>query len=162
MNKVKKHEVVEQLTAEFTKDSSIFVCDYKGSKTKDLETLRNAVRDAEGKVQVVKNNLAKIALANNGIEANYEENNIFIWGDDQITLAKLVVKYADAHKDAFKVKSAVIEGEVKDADYVIEVSKLPTKDELLGMVAYMMKAPLSKMAFGLQNLIEKKQNNEEE
>lgn len=162
MNKVKKHEVVEQLTAEFTKDSSIFVCDYKGSKTKDLETLRNAVRDAEGKVQVVKNNLAKIALANNGIEANYEENNIFIWGDDQITLAKLVVKHAEAHKDAFKVKSAVIEGEVKDADYVIEVSKLPTKDELLGMVAYMMKAPLSKMAFGLQNLIEKKQNNEEE
>jgi len=162
LNKAKKYEVVEQLTAEFTKDASIFVCDYKGSKTKDLESLRNAVRDSEGKVQVVKNNLAKIALANNGIEASYEENNIFIWGEDQITLAKLIVKYAEAHKDDFKVKSAVIEGEVKDADYVLEVSKLPTKDELLGMVAYMMKAPLSKMAFGLQNLIEKKQNNEEE
>jgi large subunit ribosomal protein L10 len=161
LKKAKKYEVVEQLTAEFTKDKSIFVCDYKGSKTKDLEALRNAVRDAEGKVQVVKNNLAKIALANNGIEAEYEDNNIFIWGEYQITLAKLIVKYAEAHKDAFKVKSAVIEGEVKDADYVLEVSKLPTKDELLGMVAYMMKAPLTKMAFGLQNLIEKKQNEEE-
>jgi len=162
LNKAKKYEVVEQLTAEFTKDASVFVCDYKGSKTKDLESLRNAVREAEGKVQVVKNNLARIALANNGIEASYEENNIFIWGEDQITLAKLIVNYAKEHTDDFKVKSAVIEGEVKDADYVIEVSKLPTKDELLGMVAYMMKAPLSKMAFGLQNLIEKKQNNEEE
>jgi len=162
LNKAKKYEVVEQLTAEFTKEANIFVCDYKTSKTKDLENLRNAVRDAGGKVQVVKNNLAKIALANNGIEADYEENNIFIWGEDQITLAKLVVKHAEAHKEAFKVKSGVIEGEVKDAEYVVEVSKLPTKDELLGMVAYMMKAPLSKMAFGLQNLIEKKQNNEEE
>jgi large subunit ribosomal protein L10 len=104
LNKEKKHEVVEQLTAEFTKDASIFVCDYKGSKTKDLETLRNAVREAEGKVQVVKNNLASIALKNNGVEANYEENNIFIWGEDQITLAKLVVKHAEAHKDAFKVR----------------------------------------------------------
>jgi large subunit ribosomal protein L10 len=157
LNKVKKYEVVEQLTAEFTKDASIYVCDYKGSKTKDLEDLRNAVREADGKVQVIKNNLARIALANNGIEASYEDNNIFIWGEDQITLAKLVVKHAEAHKDDFKVKSAVIEGEVKDADYVIEVSKLPTKDELLGMVAYMMKAPLTKFAYGLQNLIEKKE-----
>ena len=160
MNKVKKQEVVEQLTAEFTKDISIYVCDYKGSKTKDLEGLRNAVREAEGKVQVVKNNLARIALANNDIEASFEENNIFIWGEDQITLAKLIVNYAKEHKDEFKVKSAVIEGEVKDSDYVIEVSKLPTKDELLGMVAYMMKAPLTKFAFGLQNLIEKKSEEE--
>jgi len=160
LKKAKKYEVVEQLTNEFTPDKSIFVCDYKGSKTKDLEALRNAVREAEGKVQVVKNNLAKIALANNGIEASYEENNIFIWGEDQITLAKIIVNYAKEHKDAFKVKSAVIEGEIKDADYVVEVSKLPTKDELLGMVAYMMKAPLTKMAFGLQNLIEKKQEEE--
>ena len=156
MKKDKKQEVIEQLTAEFTKDVSVYVCDYKGSKTKDLEGLRNAVREAEGKVQVVKNNLARIALANNDIEASFEENNIFIWGEDQISLAKLIVNYAKEHKDEFKVKSAVIEGEVKDSDYVIEVSKLPTKDELLGMVAYMMKAPVAKFAFGLQNLIEKK------
>ena len=157
MNKVKKQQVVEQLTKEFTKEANIFVCDYKGSKTKNLETLRDAVREADGQVQVIKNNLAKIALANNGIEVSYEENNIFIWGEDQITLAKLVVKYAEAHKEEFKVNSSVIEGEVKDAEYVIEVSKLPTKDELLGMVAYMMKAPLTKFAYGLQNLIEKKE-----
>ena len=160
MNKAKKQEVIEQLTAEFTKDNSIFVCDYKGSKTKDLEGLRNAVREAEGKVQVIKNNLARIALSNNDIEATFEENNIFIWGEDQITLAKLIVNYAKDHNDEFKVKSAVIEGEVKDSDYVIEVSKLPTKDELLGMVAYMMKAPVAKFAFGLQNLIEKKSEEE--
>jgi len=160
LNKAKKYQVVEELTAEFTKDTNIYVCDYKGSTHKELESLRNAVREAGGKVRVVKNNLAKLALANNGIETSFEENNIFIWGEDQITLAKLVVKHATDHKDAFKVKSAVIEGEVKDAEYVIEVSKLPTKDELLGMVAYMMKAPLTKFAFGLQNLIEKKSEEE--
>jgi large subunit ribosomal protein L10 len=160
LKKAKKYEVVEQLTNEFTKEVSIYVCDYKGSTHKQLENLRNAIREAGGKVQVVKNNLAKIALANNGIEASYENNNIFIWGEDQITLAKLVVKHASDNKDVFKVKSAIIEGEVKDADYVLEVSKLPTKDELLGMVAYMMKAPLTKFAFGLQNLIEKKSEEE--
>ena len=157
MKKEKKQQVVEQLTNEFTKDVSIFVCDYKGTATKELESLRNNVRELEGKTQVVKNNLARIALSNNGIDASFENNNIFIWGEDQISLAKAVVKFAEAHKDTFVVKSAIIEGEIKDADYVIEVSKLPTKDELLGMVAYMMKAPLTKFAYGLQNLIEKKE-----
>jgi len=157
LNKVKKQEVIEQLTAEFTKDNSIYVCDFKGSKTKDLEELRNAVREAGGQVQVVKNNLARIALANNGVEATYEDNNIFIWGEDQITLAKVITKHAAAHKDTFKIKGAVIEGEVKDAAYVEEVSKLPTKDELLGMVAFMMKAPVAKFAWALNKLIEKKE-----
>ncbi|NPA55700.1 MAG: 50S ribosomal protein L10 [Epsilonproteobacteria bacterium] len=160
MTKQQKQQIVEALANEWTNEVSIYVCDYKGSTHKELEALRNAIREAEGKVQVVKNNLARLALAKNGVEASYEDNNIFIWGEDQISLAKLVVKHAEAHKDVFKVKSAVIEGEVKDADYVIEVSKLPTKDELLGMVAYMMKAPLTKFAYGLQNLIEKKSEEE--
>ena len=139
-----------------TKDVSVFYADFKGQTVKDLEALRKAVREAGGKTRVIKNTLARIAFANNGIEVDFEDNNIFVWGEDQITLAKLVVKFAEAHKEEFKVNSSVIEGEVKDAEYVIGVSKLPTKDELLGMVAYMMKAPLTKFAYGLQNLIEKK------
>lgn len=156
MTRVQKQGIIDALSAELTKEASVYVCDYKGSKTKDLEDLRNSIREAEGKVQVVKNTLVKLALEKNGIEASFVDNNIFIWGEDQITLAKLVTKYADAHKDDFQIKSAIVEGEVKDAAYVVEVSKLPTKDELLGMVAYMMKAPLTKFAYGLQNLIEKK------
>jgi large subunit ribosomal protein L10 len=93
------------------------------------------------------------------VDVDFEENNIFVWGEDQITLAKIITKHAKDYKDTFKIKGAVVEGEVKDADYVVEVSKLPTKDELLGMVAYMMKAPVTKFAYGLQNLIEKKEED---
>ena len=155
MNKVKKHEVVEQLTAEFTKDSSIFVCDYKGSKTKDLETLRNAVRDAEGKVQVVKNNLAKIALANNGIEANYEENNIFIWGEDQIATCKVADKSAIANKDNFSIKAGVIESKVADLATIEAMAKLPGRDELLGMLLNVWNAPVQNFTIGMSALAKK-------
>ena len=160
MKKELKKQIVEELSNEFTKDVSVFYADFKGQTVKDLEKLRNAVREAEGKSRVVKNTLAKIAFANNGIEVEFEENNIFIWGEDQITLAKIVTKHAKDYKDSFKIKGAVIEGEVKDAAYVEEVSKLPTKDELLGMVAFMMKAPIAKFAWGLNKLIEKKESEE--
>jgi large subunit ribosomal protein L10 len=157
MKKELKQQIVQELSNEFTNEVSVFYADFKGQTVKDLEVLRKAVREAEGKARIVKNTLAKIAFKNNGIEADFEENNIFIWGEDQITLAKIITKHAKDNKDTFKIKGAVIEGEVKDVAYVEEVSKLPTKDELLGMVAFMMKAPIAKFAWGLQKLIEKKE-----
>ena len=157
MKKELKKQIVEELSNEFNSDVSVFFADFKGQTVKDLEALRKAVREADGKARIVKNTLARIAFKNNGIDVDFEENNIFIWGEDQITLAKIITKHAAAHKDTFKIKGGVIEGEVKDAAYVEEVSKLPTKDELLGMVAFMMKAPVAKFAWGLQKLIEKKE-----
>jgi len=156
MKKELKYKIVEELSNEFTKDVSVFYADYKGQSVQSLEALRKAVREAEGKAKVIKNSLASIAFANNEIEVSFEENNIFIWGEDQITLAKIITKHEKDNKDTFKIKGAVIEGEVKDVAYVEEVSKLPTKDELLGMVAFMMKAPVAKFAWGLNKLIEKK------
>jgi large subunit ribosomal protein L10 len=157
MKKELKRQIVEELSKEFTNEVSIFYADFKGQSVKDLEALRKAVRVADGKAKIVKNTLARLAFANNGVEINFEENNIFIWGEDQITLAKIITKHAAANKDTFKIKGAVVEGEVKDVAYVEEVSKLPTKDELLGMVAFMMKAPIAKFAWGLNKLIEKKE-----
>jgi len=157
MKKELKQQIVEELSKEFTSDVSIFYADFKGQTVKQLEELRKAVREAEGKTRVIKNTLARIAFKNNGIEVDFEDNNVFVWGEDQITLAKILVKHAKNYKDSFKIKGAVIEGEVKDVAYVEEVSKLPTKDELLGMVAFMMKAPIAKFAWGLNKLIEKKE-----
>jgi len=157
MKKELKRQIVEELSKEFTNDVSIYYADFKGQTVKELEELRKAVREAQGKARVVKNTLARIAFKNNGVDVDFEDNNIFVWGEDQITLAKVLVKHASKYKDSFKIKGAVIEGEVKDVAYVEEVSKLPTKDELLGMVAFMMKAPIAKFAWGLQKLIEKKE-----
>ena len=160
MKKELKKQIVEELSKEFTNEVSVFYADFKGQTVKDLEKLRKAVREAEGKARVVKNTLARIAFKNNGIEVDFEENNLFVWGEDQITLAKILTKHAKDYKDTFKIKGAVIEGEIKDAAYVEEVSKLPTKDELLGMVAFMMKAPIAKFAWGLNKLIEKKEQEQ--
>ncbi len=161
MKKELKSKIVEELSKEFNSDVSVFFADFKGQTVKELEALRKSIREAEGQVRVVKNTLASLAFKNNDVEVEFEENNIFVWGEDQITLAKILTKHAAAHKNSFKIKGGVVEGEVKDAAYVEEVSKLPTKDELLGMVAFMMKAPVAKFAWGLNKLIEKKSENEE-
>jgi len=159
MTRSKKAEVIENLTSSFNElGSTIAVCDYKGLSVKELENIRNDVRKIEGKTQVVKNTLANIALKNAGKEG-YElsDTNILVWGEDQLMIAKTVAKYAKEFKDKFVIKKAYLDGEFKDSEAVIELSKLPGREELLGMLLSVWTAPLRGMVTGLDNLAKKRE-----
>lgn len=158
MTKQKKQEVVESLKSDFSASSAIIVCDYKGLKVRQLETLRTQARSAEIKVQVIKNTLAKIAM--NSVELPEQEikdTNIFIWGNDQIALSKIVCKFAQENKDSFSLKFGYFDKEVVDANHIEAISKLPSKDELIGMLLSVWTAPARYFVTGLDNLRKQKE-----
>jgi large subunit ribosomal protein L10 len=160
MTKAQKAEVIDYLTSSFKETEAIAVCDYKGLTVKDLEALRNKVREIGGKTQVVKNTLANIALKNAGKEGyDLNETNLLVWGEDQLTIAKTVAKFASDKKDLFSIRKAYLDGEFKEAADLITLSKLPGKEELLGMLLSVWTAPLRNMVTGLDNLAKK---NEEQ
>ena len=64
MTRSEKSEIIAKLEAEFKENEAIIVCDYRGLNVKKLEVLRNAAREQNVKVQIVKNTLANIALKN--------------------------------------------------------------------------------------------------
>ena len=158
MTRAKKAEVIEQLTSSFNElGSTIVVCDYKGLNVKELETVRNEVRKVEGKTRVVKNTLANIALKNAGKEGyELKDTNILIWGKDQLMISKTVAKFTKEYS-SFQIKKAYIDGEFKDSESVIELSKLPGREELLGMLLSVWTAPLRGFVTGLDNLAKKKE-----
>ena len=85
MTKNEKAKIVSALQDEFSSNDAIVVADFKGLSVKKLEALRNAAKDANISVQVVKNTLANIALNNagkTGIEL--KDTNIFVWGKDSL------------------------------------------------------------------------------
>lgn len=156
MTKAQKAEVIDYLTSSFKESEAIAVCDYKGMTVKELEALRNKVRSVGGQTQVVKNTLANIALKNAGKEG-YEltETNVLVWSNDQLTLAKTVANFAKDSKDLFKIRQAYLDGEFKSAEELIALSKLPGREELLGMLLSVWTAPLRGMVTGLDNLSKK-------
>ena len=82
MTRVEKATLIDELTESFKSSNAIAVCDYKGLTVAQLESLRKDVRGRGGKVQVVKNTLASIALKNaekDGLEL--DGTNIFVGGD---------------------------------------------------------------------------------
>ena len=159
MNREEKAKLIANLTDEFKVSDAIIVCDYKGLSVRKLESLRIKAKEIDAKVQVVKNTLANIALNNaekSGLEL--KDTNIFIWGEDQIKVSKLVVDFAKT-SDLFAVKTAFMEGEVATAAKVEALSKMPSRDELLAMLLQVWNAPITNFTIGLDALRAKKEQS---
>ena len=157
MTRNEKVEIVESLSEEFKTSGALAVCDYKGLTVPELENLRIAAKEANVKVRVIKNTLAAIAMKNadvSGIELT--DTNIFVWGEDQLDVTKVVAKFAEK-SDKFVIKTAYIDGEVADAAKVEALSKMPSRDELIGMLLQTWMAPVTNFTIGLDALRAKKE-----
>jgi len=158
MTKQQKAEVIDFLTSEFKESQAIVVCGYNGISHKDLESLRKDAKESGVKVQVAKNTLATVSVKNAELgDIELTGNNIFLWSEDQISACKIADKFATANKDKFEIKSGIIEGEIADLATVNAFAKLPSRDELLGMLAATWMAPLTNFTIGLDALRKKKE-----
>ncbi len=159
MTKDKKSAIIETLSSEF-KDCNIAICDYKGLNVKQLESFRVAVYSENIKVQVIKNTLASIAFKNVGInDLKLKDTNIFVWGKDQIALAKAITQFATQTDGKFIIKHGFFEGSVVDVKYIDTVSKMPSRDELLGMLLSVWMGPVRYFVTAMDNLRKQKEEN---
>jgi large subunit ribosomal protein L10 len=157
MNKQQKFEIIENLTSEFKNSQAIVVCGYNAITHKELEALRIDARANGTKVQVAKNSLVTVAVKNAELgEVALSGTNIFLWSEDQISACKVADKFATAKKEKFEIKSGIIEGEIADLATVNAFAKLPSRDELLGMLAATWMAPVQNFTIGLDALSKKK------
>ncbi len=153
MTRQNKEEIVSYLTDEFKEANAILVCGFSGLTVSQIETARALANEAGTKVQVVKNTLASIALKNAELEAlELKEANILVWGDDQVSVCKVADKAATDFKDKWVIKSGLFEGKVADLDQIAAIAKLPSRDELIGMLLSVWTAPARNMVTGLDNL----------
>jgi large subunit ribosomal protein L10 len=159
LTREEKAQVIATLTEAFKSSDAVAVCEYKGLKVSELEALRNKAREVGVQVRVVKNTLADIAFKQAGIEGfELKDTNIFLWGDDQLNVAKVVSKFAESN-DIFTVKAAYMDGEITDAAKVEALSKMPSRDELLAMLLQVWKAPIANFTIGLDALRAKKEES---
>jgi large subunit ribosomal protein L10 len=161
MTRTQKEAIVSELSTAFANQGAIIVCDYKGMTVEALEGVRKLAKENDVHVQVVKNTLAKLALKNADCEElELVNNNIFIWGEDQIATCKVADKSAQANKEHFSIKAGLIESKVADLATIEAMAKLPSRDELLGMLLNVWNGPIRSFTIGLQALADKKKEEE--
>jgi large subunit ribosomal protein L10 len=159
MTRTEKEQLVVHMTAEFKEAGAIIVCDYKGMTVPDLESVRAQAREDDNKVMVVKNTLASIALKNAGCDdLALTETNLIIWGETQVLPCKVADKAATTFKGKFSIKSGLLEGKTADIETINAMAKLPTRDELIGMLLNVWNAPVQNFTIGLKALADKKES----
>jgi large subunit ribosomal protein L10 len=158
MTRTEKEAIVNELSTAFADQGAVVVCDYKGMTVEALEGVRKLAKENDVQVRVVKNTLAALALKNaNCEEMELVDNNIFIWGEDQIATCKVADKSAEANKGNFSIKSGLIESKIADIATINAMAKLPGREELLGMLLNTWNGPVRNFTIGLQALATKKE-----
>lgn len=157
MTKTQKAEIIKVLSNEFKTAQTVVFCEYKGLSVSALEGLRKEARAKDTRVQVVKNTLATVALANAELTGVVlKDTNILVWGKDSVATAKVVSDFTKKN-DKFAIKSAYIDRVASDADKVEAFAKLPSREQLLAMLAATWMAPVANFTIGLDALRQKKE-----
>jgi large subunit ribosomal protein L10 len=150
-----KQADLDKLKSELAKVSTVILTTFQGIKVDEDTKLRRAVQAAGGKYKVVKNTLAERAGAGTPAENLLKNltgtNSIAYTEADPVALAKAITKIA---KDvpAFQFRSGVVEGRVVSIADIKQLANLPSKDELISKIMFLLNAPAQRIAVALNAL----------
>src|ERR1700739_724057 len=150
-----KQQDLDKLKTELAKVSTVILTTFQGITVEDDTKLRRAVQAAGGKYKVVKNTLAERAGAGTTAESLLKNlsgtNSIAYTETDPVALAKALTKIA---KDtpAFQFKSGVVEGRVVSIAEIQQLASLPSKEELISKIMFLLNAPAQRIAMALNAL----------
>lgn len=156
-----KEELVNNLAQKLKDAKLVLITDYRGITVEDVTKLRNDLRETKAEYKVIKNNIVKRALNANG-ENGLDEilegpTAVIIAEEDYLSPLKAIYKYAKDN-EFYKIKGGIVEGKVLSVEELITLAKLPSRQELLGMLAGALLGNISKVAVALDQVrIQKEQ-----
>ena len=150
-----KKAVVEALTGKIKEATSVVFVDYKGINVAQDTDLRKQFRDAGVEYTVVKNTLTRFATKENGYDFDEVLNGTTAMASttgDPIAPARIVCEFAKKNKLRLAIKGGIVEGSVLSADQLNGFGELPSKDALVAQVLGTFLAPISSLAFVLDQI----------
>ena len=156
MDREQKAAQIEELKTAFGEAEAIFAVDYRGISVPQAAELRASLREADAAFRIVKNRLAKRAIADSdsdGLEALLEGPTAltFVKGDP-VVAAKAISTFNREH-DVLEFKGGVMEGATLDPDQFKAISRLPAVEVLHGQLAGRTASPLTGLVRGLGSMI---------
>ena len=158
-----KEEKVKSLSEEITKSKLILLVDYRGTNVADDTKLRKDLREANGISKVVKNNILKRALDADKLNDFDKEivgpTAVILAEEDYLAPLKVVYKFSKDHEN-YAIKGGYIDGKAMSIDEIIELAKLPSREELLSKLAGSLLQTIAKTAIALDQVRIKKEAEE--
>lgn len=148
MNLQEKEQAVKDLAESLAKAGAAYLVNFSGVPTSDTTKLRRQLRPSGARLEVVKNTLAKRAIAGTKAEpiaALFEGPTAVIWADkDPVGPAKVITDFLKI-QDKFQVKGGLVEGSPVQASDIAALAKLPSREQLLAQLLALINAPATQL-----------------
>ena len=174
LTRAQKQEQIDSLKGALAPANGLFVMDFTGLSVAEVTELRRRVREAKGGYRVVRNTLARLALA----ETPHRALNELLAGPaavaytqaDAVTLAKALADFAKTH-EKLQFRGGLVEGQLLDAVQAKQVAAVPSQKELVARLLFVLQSPVRRLvtvldapvrglAVTVQQIAEEKQRRE--
>ena len=154
-----KESMVKEISRRLSGKDTFIITNYRGLSAKDMNELRKELRRISGEYLVVKDSMVKRALAESPAKsaAEFIEGEVGIAIDnknDATDISKILVKFAKDHK-VMAIRGGIMSGTIISKEEIAQLSKLPSREELLGKLANVLNAPIQSLAGVLNAIITK-------
>lgn len=148
--KARKQEDLNTLTEQFQNSKAAIVLSFNKLTVEKDQQFRNELRETGATYRVVKNTLARMAVEGTQFEEAKEHfrgvTSVAWTSNDPVDLSKVISKYLKEQKDIFEFKTGVVEGRLVTISEVEAIASLPSKEELIGKLLYLLNAPAQRLA----------------
>ena len=157
LTKEQKREQSDKLRNVLSDISTLFLLENTGLNVNDVNVLRSEIRNTEGTYKVVKNSVVKLAVEGTELEVltphmTGPKTRAFTEGD-VVALAKVLKTFIKDHPE-LSIQQAYLDGQLLDAKAATKIADLPSKEELLTKLVYMLQSPIRRLAVALNSPIQ--------
>ncbi|MCB1140814.1 MAG: 50S ribosomal protein L10 [Leptospiraceae bacterium] len=161
MAQPEKIEAVADLKVKLEEKPNFILVSYSGLNVKLMEELRMKLRDSDSRLKVIKNNLFLRALKESKLHSEkdikfgsgYFGPMAVIFSDENLPSIAKICKDFKKDNPVFDFKAGYFSGDVLDSNGVESIAGLPSREELLAIIARGINTPATKIATGINQVM---------
>jgi large subunit ribosomal protein L10 len=164
LNRSEKEAVIAEVTSLAAKAQTLVIAEYRGITVAEMTKLRNDARSKGVTLSVLKNTLARRAVAGSNFEIIADQMTgplIYGFSEDAVAAAKVVADFAKTN-DKLVIRGGALSGKLMDVNAVKQLANIPSKEVLLAQLLGLMQSPISRTARVLAALAEQRGAGAEE
>jgi large subunit ribosomal protein L10 len=158
LNRSEKQAVIDEVNGLAAKAQTLVMAEYRGITVADMTKLRVDARSKGVSLSVLKNTLARRAVAGSSFEVVADQMTgplIYGFSEDAVSAAKVLADFAKTN-DKLVLRGGAYSGKALDVNGVKQLANIPSREVLLSQLCGLLKSPISRTAVVLGALAAKK------
>jgi large subunit ribosomal protein L10 len=152
-----KKAAIDTIKQSVDSSSIIIFTDYRGLNVSSITELRQKLKDENASMNVCKNTMTRIALQELNIDCPAEmlagPSALISAEDEPVKVSKVVVDYIKKN-DSLNIKGGIFENAAVGSDVILQLAKLPGREELIAKSVGLIKSPITNLVICLSSPIQ--------